>query len=203
MTLPLCSLKLFCPPIVVWTQSIYLAESRTIAPVFWTSVSQTCRRVRLLQAYFHSTLVTTYQFLLFFFSTATNEPRYNKKTTYRVLNQLTLEKFHSEIAFTDWSFVYAEQGSDRAYSAFSRYLKACYDNSFPVVTRAIKKKKIRKPWINKNLHKRIKTKNKVYHKFVQTCDLEVLKKFKTYRNKLNADIRKAKIYYECLFVKIL
>lgn len=68
-----------------------------------------------------------------------------KKTTYRVLNQLTLEKFHSEIAFTDWSFVYAEQGSDRAYSAFSRYLKACYDNSFPMVTHAIKKKKIRKP----------------------------------------------------------
>lgn len=31
----------------------------------------------------------------------------------------------------------------------------------------------------------------------------MLKKFKTYRNKLNADIRKAKkIYYECLFAKI-
>lgn len=92
------------------------------------------------------------------FSTATNKPTYNEKTTYRVINQPTLEKFHSEIAHTDWSFVYAEQNSDRAYSAFSRYLKACYDNSFPVMIHTKKKKKFRKPWINKSLHKRIKTK---------------------------------------------
>lgn len=83
-------------------------------------------------------------------------------------------------------------------------LKACYEEAFPKKTKSKKReKKLRKPWVDPLLLKKIETKNKMYHAFVKTRDITELIAFKKYRNQINAELKHAKsIYYESLFSRL-
>ena len=51
------------------------------------------------------------------------------------------------------------------------------------------------PWITKGLLKSINKKNKLYKQYLHSPSNKGLQKFKTYKNKLNMLIRKAKRKY--------
>ncbi len=51
------------------------------------------------------------------------------------------------------------------------------------------------PWITKGLLKSINKKNKLYKQYIHSPNVEKLRNFKTYKNKLNMLIRKAKRKY--------
>lgn len=122
---------------------------------------------------------------------------------YRYIDDKSLLKFTELIERADWSPVYVQCNPDSAYNTFLAIFLECYDIAFPIPQIRTRKGKNRKPWINSDLLKRIKQKNALFHRFLATRDIAILREFKRFRNKLNSDTRKAKLaYYEATFSRI-
>lgn len=106
----------------------------------------------------------------------------------RSISAAGLEVFRSNIQSIDWTCVFEKRNPNAAYEAFFEKLGLCYNQAFPMTLRKLKPKRARKPWIDEKLLKMIKTKNKMYHTFVRSRNLEALSEFKKYRNRLNTGI---------------
>lgn len=112
----------------------------------------------------------------------------------RSYSEDTLHAFRVLIENIIWDDVYSEPNPNQSYDIFLRKVKQCYDNAFPL--RFVKKyKKSRKPWVTQELYKKMKARDRLYHKFIQLKDLSLLNKYKKLRNKLNSELRKARISY--------
>lgn len=124
--------------------------------------------------------------------------------TYRNINPNSLAHFRSLIQKTNWEPIFQQSDVNKAYNNFYASFMSCYELAFPIkTTKRTRKKKIRKPWITRALLNKIAAKNNMYHSFVKTRDPQKFAEFKKYRNKLNAELRYAKIcYYENLFSQV-
>lgn len=71
---------------------------------------------------------------------------------------------------------------------------ALYNKTFPEQPFR-KHKKSRKPWISQRLYKRIVEKNRLFAQFIQTKEPNLFVEYKQIRNKLGADIKKARNEY--------
>lgn len=77
-----------------------------------------------------------------------------------------------------------------------------YAKHFPFKT-VKQSKKIMKPWLTRDHLVMIKNKNKLYHLFLRTRCPPQLQEFKALRNKLNSELKRAKVtYYHSLFSDI-
>uniref|UniRef100_A0A6B0V9C2 Putative tick transposon n=1 Tax=Ixodes ricinus TaxID=34613 RepID=A0A6B0V9C2_IXORI len=119
----------------------------------------------------------------------------NELYFFREINSESLAKFYSLIERADWNAECSECSADVAYSTFLNKFKKCYDEAFPLKRANPRKKKQRKPWVTSDMYKRISDKNKTYHAFIQTRDINLLHEFKKKRNKLNSELKKAKRMY--------
>lgn len=129
-------------------------------------------------------------------------PNYSR-LEYRAVSDSSLHYFYSLIEHADWSSVYQQQNANSAYDVFLGIFLHCYNHAFPLRPYKKRNRKIKKPWIDAVLLKRIKKKNNMFHKFLESRDASLFKEFKKFRNKLNSDIKKAKcIYYESMFSRI-
>ena len=72
-----------------------------------------------------------------------------------------------------------------------------YNDCFPLKKVTRKQRRFKKPWLTKALLKSIKTKNKLYKKYLQVPTVDNSSLYKTYKNKLNHDytLRLAKRWY--------
>lgn len=119
--------------------------------------------------------------------------------TMQYVSDEALESFMHDISAHDWSPLFNISDANIAYGEFIKAFEQIYATHFPLTTIKLSKK-IRKPWITALLAKMIKNKNKLYHTFLRTRSPEVLKLFKKTRNKLNAELKRAKIaYYQRIF----
>lgn len=65
-------------------------------------------------------------------------------------------------------------------------------------------KKARKPWIDASLLKRMRERDNLFSTFIKTKQIDYLRRFKQFRNKLGYDIKRARTqYYEHKFAAIL
>ena len=72
-----------------------------------------------------------------------------------------------------------------------------YNNCFPLKKASRKQRRFKKPWLTKALLKSIKTKNKLYKKYLQVPTVDNSLLYKRYKNKLNHTLHLAKRrYYE-------
>ena len=72
-----------------------------------------------------------------------------------------------------------------------------YNDCFPLKKATRKQRRFKKPWLTKALLKSIKTKNKLYKKYLQVPTVDNSSLYKRYKNKLNHTLRLAKRrYYE-------
>ena len=72
-----------------------------------------------------------------------------------------------------------------------------YNNRFPLKKATRKQMRFKKPWLTKALLKSIKTKNKLYKKYLQVPTVDNSSLYKRYKNKFNHTLRLAKHrYYE-------
>lgn len=117
-----------------------------------------------------------------------------RKVTFQRILPNQLEAFRRDVMRVDWSDVFNSSDVNSAYDCFIQKFTDIYISCFPFVTINLSRK-IRKPWINGDLMARIKIKNDMFHRFIQTKDIILLREFKKYRNKLNKDIKKAKAHY--------
>ena len=103
-----------------------------------------------------------------------------------------------ELYRIDWTFLNNLQDIEQMYDTFLSVITIAYNKCLPLVPNKSKRLKIRKPWINKSLIRCIQKKNKLYKKCIHNRSFVDENKFKSYRNKVNNLLRKAKKHYFCL-----
>ena len=67
-----------------------------------------------------------------------------------------------------------------------------YNDCFPLKKATRKQRRFKKPWLTKALLKSIKTKNKLYKKYLQVPTVDNSSLYKRYKNKLNHTLCLAK-----------
>lgn len=113
----------------------------------------------------------------------------------QVITDDRLITFRSELEAFDWKETFSDLHDNSAYETFLTAFKAMYEKNFPFREHPRHPSKIRKPWIIRDLFSKIKTKQKLYSKFISTRDPKDLSDFKKFRNKLNSELRKARTQY--------
>lgn len=120
-------------------------------------------------------------------------------TNYRDISTEGLESFREQINITDWSVVLSKVSADEAYESFLQTFCDIYNRVFKY-KKHIVHKKCRKPWVTAEILKMMKKKDALYRKFMRTRDPVVLSSFKSQRNKITSELRRAKrSYYFLLF----
>ena len=104
--------------------------------------------------------------------------------TRRNLSQRNRLQFYNEISAMDWDLIYQEIDTQEAFSAFHRVLLKVYNKHFPKQKVDIKYS-TRKLWPTQGLKDAIRTKNKLYKKYMKCKTVANEKTYKRYRNKLN------------------
>lgn len=103
------------------------------------------------------------------------------------------KKFVELISSYQWDEVTANTDANSAYDAFISTFALLYDRCFPHLK--LKKKETRKAWISRELYNRIKSRNRIFQTFLKTRSEDDFRVFKSERNKLNSDIKRAKQEY--------
>lgn len=112
----------------------------------------------------------------------------------RKINDDTLQAFRELVQEVDWSQIINEQDSNISFNLFHSKIKELYSKAFPVYFWK-KHKRARKPWMCPALYGKIKQRNKLFEDWLKHKDELKFKEFKIYRNKVNAELRKAKREY--------
>ena len=100
------------------------------------------------------------------------------------LSQRNRLQFYNEISAMDWDLIYQEIDTQEAFSAFHRVLLKVYNKRFPKQKVNIKYS-TRKLWLTQGLKDAIRTKNKLYKKYMKCKTVANEKTYKRYRNNLN------------------
>lgn len=80
------------------------------------------------------------------------------------------------------------------FDKFIQKIKQSYDRAF-LLHPVRKFKRLRKPWVTCKMYNGINESNKLYNKFIPQNYQTILTEYKKKRNKLNADLKKARIKY--------
>ena len=110
-----------------------------------------------------------------------------------------IKAFRKALCNENWTEIFDEKEDvNRAYELFLDRLISHYNEHIPIRKRKNNRKnKIRRPWITKGILTSIHTKNALFKQHILYPDNVMLhEKFKKYRNKLNAIIKRSrKAYY--------
>ena len=114
------------------------------------------------------------------------------------------ENFIHDMSQINWQHVlYPNSGPSDMFNRFYSKLLEKVDEYVPL--KKVSKNELKflsKPWITSGIKKSIKTKNKIYHKYLKTKSTYYLCKFKIYRNKINHLLKiSKKTYYNEYFQK--
>ena len=101
----------------------------------------------------------------------------------------------------DWEQVLCINDIHEAYNIFSDTLLCIYNNTIPV-SKVITRTQNKKPWLTRGLIVSIKSKNKLYSKYLTNKDNMSHSTYKKYKNKLNHLLRIAeRNHYKILLDK--
>ena len=129
-----------------------------------------------------------------------NTKLFSKKQTTvktRGLNPSKIEEIKLKLAQIDWDNLLANKPTDKSFDIFHQTLNDIMDETAPYHTVKISHKKIRRdPWISMGLLKCLKKQHNLYKQFlINRNDEALLQRYRTYRNKLQQVIRRAKEKY--------
>ena len=94
------------------------------------------------------------------------------------------QAFQNVLDETDWSEIYSRHNAQGAFSWFYSRLKNLYNKHFPVQKVKLRYHN-RKPWLTDALKQSIRTKNKLYMKYMKIKSAHNESCYKRYRNKLS------------------
>lgn len=124
--------------------------------------------------------------------------KFVRKTYYkRNITEQGINNLKMKLSETDWSDIASCSDTNMAYNLFLTRFTAYYNECLPLQCKTTKnKKQLNKPWITLGILKSIRKKNKLYKKYLNNRSVEMLDKYKSYKNKLTTIIRKAeKMHY--------
>ncbi len=114
----------------------------------------------------------------------------------RKITATTMKSFEADLKQSNWNEILNNQSADQSYDMFINKFTVLYDKHFPKVKKKINKRKESKPWITAGIIKSIKTRNKLYIKFIKHPNDENKRNYVKYRNKLTRLIKiSCKKYY--------
>lgn len=132
-------------------------------------------------------------------TTPLEKEKSNTNVTFQLINEKTLSEFQKELKDTCWDEVFQQGDANIAYNIFLSIFVAAYKKHFINKERKFNKK-FRKPWLTKELLRKIKKRERLYLTFIKKRIPSDLETFKVYRNKLTKELRNAKeAYYMNLF----
>ena len=117
----------------------------------------------------------------------------------RLFNKIRVQNFSNDIKLVNWDLVLNSVSADDAYNHFITDFTKVYNNHFPFkssrISKSVKRKIPRKPWITTAIVKSIHRKEKLYKKYVSNPSEDRKAVYITYRNKLTTLIRNSKRNY--------
>lgn len=114
--------------------------------------------------------------------------------SYQHVSPAALDAFRLEIGTLHWDNVFYSNDANSAYDAFLESFICIYKKHFPYKQRK-KRKGCRKPWMTRELLRKIDRKNRLFRKFIRTRDEADLIAFKQFRNALSKEMKKSKELY--------
>lgn len=114
---------------------------------------------------------------------------------YQYIISETLNRFRNSVLSADWTPMFNCSHPDECYELFLNVLTVLYRDCFPWKCK-VTTRKSRKPWVTPLHIKMTKHKSKLFKHFMFTRDLVDLASFKTYRNSLTNELRRAKQAYQ-------
>ena len=139
-----------------------------------------------------------------FMNKDTTKTKSNKENYYykRKITNETITSFKVELNQTKWDDIFENSSANQSYDIFSNKFGKLYNKHFPMTKTKINKRKESKPWITAGIIKSIKTRNKLYIKFIKNPNDRNKFKYIAYRNKLTKLIKTScKTYYSDKFKK--
>ena len=115
----------------------------------------------------------------------------NKVITYRKSGQNCDEEFKRRLEQSDFSEIIDSDNVDRAFEILNEIMSNLFNECYPLVTRTISKVTKKKPWLTPGIIQSIKTKNKLYKKFVKK-PITYGHAYRQYRNNLTKIIKASK-----------
>ena len=115
----------------------------------------------------------------------------------RNFSSLDIDELRNDLATMNFNGKINQlQDADKMYNFFHNGLSLLFDMHIPI--KKLSKKDLKhqeKPWIKEQTIKKIKTKHKLYSKFIKNNDLDVLKEYQLIRNEIKREIKRDKIIY--------
>ena len=132
----------------------------------------------------------------------TDKKPLSKIISFRKSGEICDTNFRNQLQETDFSDVVDSDDVNDAFSKFNCILFSLYDRCYPIVTKRINMNKKASPWMTAGIKQSIKTKNKLYKKFVKKPITYGLA-YRQYRNNLTKIIKASKsIYYHGQFNEV-
>ena len=129
-----------------------------------------------------------------------NNSKSNAYRSIRNIKSQNIAALNIELNQTNWDDVLTNNSAEDSYTKFITKFSDLYDKHLPKTNKKINKRQEAKPWITSGIIKSIKTRNKLYKKFLNHPNDANKNKYISFRNKLTHLIRiSCKNYYRNKF----
>jgi len=121
-------------------------------------------------------------------------PRFSKQTiTYRNFTNINVENLLTDLEEVEWREVYNEKDIDGKVEKFNVILNALMEKHAPIKSK--KCKQTSAPWVNNDIRKLCRKRNRLRKRYITKKRPEDLVKFRSVRNRVKQMIRSAKTRY--------
>lgn len=117
-----------------------------------------------------------------------------EKVFRRFINERSCGMFRQTLSTLTWANVLNTANPNEAYDLFLEVFTEAYDCVFPLIEQK-QFRKARKPWVTRELLKKMKFRDRLFHEFIKTKDIGKLLKYKKLRNNLTTELKKARSLY--------
>ena len=171
-------------------------SSATCIDHVWSNLGSNCARI-VNEIYSKIIITDVSDHFPCFISIDKFKIKHERKTiTYRLKGPECDEKFKESIENADWEDLLRTNDVQLAFSLFNDIVVEFYNDAYPLVTKNINTKHILNPWMTSGIRNSIKTKQKLYKKYIKR-PITYSNEYKNYRNLLNKTIKLAKSTYFC------
>ena len=133
--------------------------------------------------------------------TINNEMK-NKNVQMRQTKEANIKLLIQELANLSWDNVLLEEDTNMAYDKFMVEFMRSFIKCCPLRDIGKKQNEIsKKPWLSRGLINACHKKNYLYRQFLKHRTITTENRYKTYKNKLTAILRKEKKKYYCLLLQ--
>ena len=127
------------------------------------------------------------------------KPHKPKRPWVRIYSEKNIQNFKTSMQAQEWDVIEACHTTDEKFDCFQKILTDIYEQNFPLVKLSRKRAKDKK-WINNGLKVSIRHNFRLYKKQELSPTPQNKAKYKQYKSKLDASIKRAQeLYYSKLF----